>query len=174
MRNGRVRSRATIPTLQFRTPHSAFRILVLLAACTPVTTRPDFRPFPRALTAIVNARPDKVVTVLDSLVAAERLGVARSSRLDGYLETTWYDVARKTSFPGTGDVPDFANTVKVRCWADPYVPGQSQVTIEPVYRPRYDPSRTERDLEVVVPQDHEGYKIAERLLGGLKKRLGSP
>src|SRR2546422_5625987 len=38
--------------------------------------------------ALPTSRPDKVVTVLDSLVAAERLGVARSSRLDGYLETT--------------------------------------------------------------------------------------
>jgi hypothetical protein len=64
--------------------------------------------------------------------------------------------------------------VKFRCWADPYVPGQTRLTIEAVYRPQYDPSRTERDLEMPVPPDHSGHAILERLSAALKKRFGTP
>src|SRR2546427_13181629 len=78
VRNGRVSEWARDIPLRFRIPHSAFRILVLLAACTPITTRPDFRPDPRALTVVLDARPERVTTVLDSLVAAESLEVARA------------------------------------------------------------------------------------------------
>src|SRR5436305_1881219 len=91
-----VRSRPTdvgarVLNLSFRTPHSALRICLLLAACTPITTRPDFRPDPRALTVVLDARSERVTTVLDSLVAAESLEVARANVRDGYVETAWYD-----------------------------------------------------------------------------------
>src|SRR5206468_3184736 len=101
-----VRSRPTdvgarVLNLSFRTPHSALRTCLLLAACTPSTTRPDF-------------------------------------------------------------------------WADPWVPGQTRLTTEPVYRPRYDPSRAERDLEVMASKEHAGYKIAQRLVDKLKQKFGVP
>src|SRR3989449_10478429 len=166
-------SRAWTPTPLIRNPQSAIRICFLLAACTPATTRPPFQPYPAAPALVINARPARVIAVLDSLVVAEGLHVTVMSPRDGYLETAWYDTAAKTSHATWGDVPNLATTVKIRCWANPYVPGESTVTLEAVYRPRYDPSRTERDLEVVVPKEHEGYKIAERLLGKLKERLGA-
>src|SRR5205823_6657051 len=105
-----VRSRPTdvgarVLNLSFRTPHSALRICLLLAACTPITTRPAFRPDPRD---------------------------------------------------------------------DPWVPGQTRLTTEPVYRPRYDPSRAERDLEVMASKEDEGYKIAQRLVDKLKQKFGVP
>ena len=60
-----VRSRSTgvgaqVLTLPFRIPHSALRICLLLAACTPITIRPDFRPDPRALVVTLDARPERV------------------------------------------------------------------------------------------------------------------
>jgi len=54
------------------------------------------------------------------------------------------------------------------------VPGQTRLTVEAVYRPRYDPSRTERDLEVIVPKDHAGRALADSLMAALKKRFGTP
>src|SRR2546428_5534714 len=81
MRNRSGMSRDTIPTLTFRIPHSAFRILFLVAACTPITTRPDFRPDPRALTVVLDARPERVTTVLDSLVVT-RSGRASRTTVD--------------------------------------------------------------------------------------------
>ena len=155
-----------------RISHSAFALL--LAACNPATTRPDLRPFPQALTAVLLARPERVIPVLATLVAAESLRVKRASPRDGYLETDWYDVRTHRSF-GDGDhVPDLAGTVKLRGWADPYVPTETIFTIEAAYRPRYDPSRLERDLEAVVPEGHDGYKLAAKLLAQLKEKFGSP
>src|SRR5205814_8621115 len=91
-----VRSRPTdvgarVLTLPFRTPHSALRICLLLAACTPITTRPDFRPAPSALVVTLDARPERGTAALDSLVPAESLVVAHSNVRDGYVETAWYD-----------------------------------------------------------------------------------
>src|SRR5690349_11918190 len=171
-----VRSRPThvgarVFTWPFRTPHSALRICLLLAACTPITTRPDFRPDPRALVIILDARPERVTTVLDSLVPAESLEVAHANVRDGYVETEWYDTQAHRTRHHEREIANMAATVKLRFWADPWVPGQTRLTVEPVYRPRYDPSRPERDLEVIAPKEHEGYKIAERFVDKLKERI---
>ncbi len=135
-RNTRVGVAARGLTQLFRVPTSAFRLCLFVAACTPITTRPDFRPDPRALTVVLDARPERVTTVLDSLVAAESLEVARANVRDGYVETAWYDPQ--------------------------------------AHRTRYDPSRPERDLEVIASKEHEGYKIAQRLVDKLKQKFGVP
>ena len=174
MRNGRVSKLARDLSLLLRIPHSAFRILFLVAACTPITTRPDFRPDPRALTVVLDARPERVTAVLDSVAAAESLEVAHANVRDGYVETAWYDTQAHRTRHHEREITNLAATVKVRFWADPWVPGQTRLTTEPVYRPRYDPSRPERDLEVIASKEHEGYKIAQRLVDKLKQKFGVP
>ena len=173
-RNCRARSYAPTPTLPFRVPPSAFPVCLLLLACTPVTTRPNFMPDPQALEAIVLARPERVTAELPALVAAESLRVERSNARDGYLETAWYDTRTGRSHSGMSDVPHRRATVKIRFWADPYVPGQTRLVVEVVYRPRYDPSRTERDMEVMVPEDHAGWALARTLVEKLKQTFGTP
>jgi len=174
VRNGRVSELARDLSLLLRIPHSAFRICLLLAACTPITTRPDFRPDPRALVVTLDARPERVTAALDSLVAAESLEVARANVRDGYVESAWYDTQARRARHHEREIKNLAATVKIRFWADPWVPGQTRLTVEPVYRPRYDPSRPERDLEVIASPDHEGYKIAQRFVDKLKERFGVP
>jgi hypothetical protein len=159
---------------QFRIPYSALRICLLLAACTPITTRPDFRPDPRALVVTLNARPERITAALDSLVPAESLEVAHANVRDGYVETAWYDTQAHRTRHHERQIRNLAATVKIRFWADPWVPGQTRLTTESVYRPRYDPSRPERDLEVIASQEHEGYKIAQRLVDKLKQKFGVP
>src|SRR5437773_5445883 len=168
--------RGWTPTLQIRNPQSAIRncICLLLLACTPITTRPDFLPDPQAPRLVLDARPERVTPEIAALVVAESLEVERVNVRDGYVETAWYDTRSRRSFRGAGDVPDLAATVKIRCWADPYVPGQTQLTVETVSRLRYDPSRTERDLEGVVPKTHPGRAIADSLVAALTKRFGIP
>src|SRR5207244_47015 len=79
---------ARLLTLPFRTPHSTLHMLLLLiAACTPVTTRPDFKPDTRALVVMLNARPERVTVALDSLLPADSLEVARFNVRDGYVES---------------------------------------------------------------------------------------
>jgi hypothetical protein len=111
---------------------------------------------------------------IDSLVPAESLEVSRFNVQDGYVETAWYDTRTHRTRHRERDIADLTATMKIRFWADPWVPGQTRLTIEPVYRPRYDPSRTERDLEVIQSKDDDGYKIAQKLLDKLKERFGVP
>src|SRR2546426_9975168 len=138
--------RVRTPTFPTRNPQSAIRVVLFVAACTPVTTRPDFLPDPQGIQVILDARPARVSAEIATLVAAESLQVEQASDRDGYVETAWYDTRSHRSVRGAGDVPDLAATVKIRCWADPYVPGQTRLTLEAVYRPRYDPSPTARGL----------------------------
>ncbi|PYP50909.1 MAG: hypothetical protein DMD45_09425, partial [Gemmatimonadetes bacterium] len=102
------------------------------------------------------------------------LEVERLNVRDGYVETSWYDATRRRSYRHPRDIADPPATVKIRCWADPWVPGQTRLTVEPVYRPRVDPSRTERDLEVIAPPEHAGYKVAQELIEKAKQKLGTP
>src|SRR5438309_11034375 len=97
-RNRRVGVGARDVTLLLRVPTSAFRVCLLLAACTPVTTRPDFKPDPRALVVMLNARPERVAGALDSLPPADSLAVVRFNVRDGYVATRWFDPARPRSY----------------------------------------------------------------------------
>ena len=153
------------------TRNAAFA-LVFCAACSPVTTRPAFQPLPEALVATLNAPPARIAAAAAEWLAGEGLSVVQTSPRDGYVETAWYDTHTKATHTGSGDVPDLAATVKLRCWADPDVPGRTRLTVDPVYRPRYDPSRTERDVEAAVPASHDGHRIAQRLLDALKQKYG--
>jgi hypothetical protein len=130
-------------------------LVVLVSACTPVTTRPDFAPYPEALRAVIDAPPARVTTEARGWLAAESIAVRHVNARDAFLETA-----------------ELAGTVKLRVWADPDVPGKSRVTIEAVYRPREDPSREPRDLERPTPAGSDGKKLAERLLAALVQKFG--
>jgi hypothetical protein len=145
-----------------------------LATCSPATTRPGFRPLPQALIAVLLAPRERAIPAVDSIIQAAGVRVKQASVLDGYVETEWYDTDTHRSFNDRARIPDLKHAVKLRCWADPYVPGQSLFTIEVAYRPRVDPSRVERDLEAVPPDSSAGRKLAQQVLDDLKKRVGTP
>jgi len=148
-----------------------FPVLVLLA-CTPVTTRPGFMPYPQAQVNIIDAPATRLVPEMVGWLSSQGLQVQWSSPEDGYVETAWYNVRTHASVFGDAEPGDLLNTVKIRCWADPNVPGKSQLTVEAVYRPTLDPSRPERDLEVITPHGSEGDLIASQLADAMKKRFG--
>ncbi len=143
-----------------------------LAACDPRTTRPLYAPYPQAATVILDAPAARVIPEIAAWAAAESLRVAVSSPRDAYLETAWYDTRTRRSRRDDRDVGDLESTIKLRCWADPWVPGTTQLTVEMVYRPAYDPSLAPRDREVVVPPEHEGDKLVRRLIEVMGKRFG--
>jgi hypothetical protein len=157
--------------------HSAFRILhsafVLLAACSPVTTRPPFLPYPQALVTVLDAPPNRVVPEALGWLTSQGLQAQWSSPQDGYVESAWFNLRTHTSVFGDADPGDLLSTVKIRCWADPNIPGKTQLTVEAVYRPVLDPSRPDRDLEEIVPQGSEGYRIAQQLIDALKQKFGT-
>ncbi len=133
----------------------AWAFFLVLGACTPATTRPSFAPLPEALHAVINAPPARLTTVADSLLRADTVPVHFVSALDAFLETG-----------------EFAGTYRLRLWADPDVAGKARVTIEALYRPFEDPSRTRRDLERAAPPGSPGQLRAEQLLAALKDKLG--
>jgi hypothetical protein len=128
---------------------------LLVVACTPATTRPSFSPVPEALHAVINAAPADVTRKAEELLKADTIAVHFVSLRDAFLETA-----------------EFAGTHRLRLWADPDVPGKARVTIEAVYRPVEDPSRTQRDLERAAPPGSPGQLRAEQLLAALKDKLG--
>jgi len=139
--------------MRFRTPYFAFVILV--TACNPASTRPQFTPLPESLHAVINATPAVVTREAQALLSADSIHVRRMNERDAWLETN-----------------EFAGTHRLRLWADPDVPGKSRVTIEAVYRPIEDPSRTARDLERAAEPGSAGLQRAARLLEALKDKLG--
>ena len=110
---------------------------------------------PEALHAVINAPPARVTQFADSLLHADTIRVRFVSLRDAFLETG-----------------EFAGTHRVRLWADPDVPRKARVTIEAVYRPFEDPSRTTRDLERASPPGSPGQLRAQWLLAALKDKLG--
>jgi len=133
----------------------AWAFALLLSACTPASTRPAFAPMPEAQHLVINATPARVTQFADSLLRADTIGVHLMSVRDAFLETD-----------------AFAGTYRLRLWADPDVPGKTRVTIEAVYRPAEDPSRTARDRERASPPGSPGQLRAEQLLASLKDKLG--
>lgn len=148
-------------------------LAALALACAPGTTRPAFRPFPQALTTELRATPDRVTAEISGWLAAEGLRVEWASPRDGYLETAWFETRTRQPVE-RGSAPGNPGTVKIRCWADPGRPGMTQLTVEPVYRLIDDPSRPERDLELVVPLGQDGHRLAERLIAALRDKFGGP
>jgi len=130
--------------------------MLLLTACNPASTRPSFSPLPEALHAVINATPAIVTREARTFLTADSLQVHRMSERDAWLETS-----------------EFAGSHRLRLWADPDVPGKSRVTIEAVYRPIEDPSRTPRDLERAAEPASPGLQRAARLLEALKAKLGA-
>jgi hypothetical protein len=122
---------------------------------------------------VLLAPRERVIPALAGFVMADSLRVRRMNTEDGYLETEWYDTRTHRSYM-SNRVPDLGSAVKLRCWADPYVASETMLTIEAAYRPRYDPSQLERHLELVVPPERDGGKLAAQLLARLKERFGSP
>jgi hypothetical protein len=108
-----------------------------------------------ALHAVINAPPQRVTQFTDSLLRADTIAVRLASARDAFLETR-----------------EFAGTYRLRLWADPDVPGKSRVTIEAVYTPIIEPSRTARDLERASPPGSPGRLRADSLLATLKDKLG--
>src|SRR5439155_19383994 len=108
-----------------------------------------------AMLAVIKASPAEVTQTGQALVAGDSIAVHFVSLRDAFLETQ-----------------EFVGTHRVRLWADPDVPGKTRVTIEAVYRPMADPSRTPRDLERAAPPGSPGQLRAEQLLAALKDKLG--
>ena len=130
--------------------------LVAIVACFPTTTRPSFLPEPSAVTTELELGVPQATRALALALHADSIPVRRTEPDDGWLESDWFDA--RTLLP-TAARRLGPNVVKVRAWVVPARPlhsnpDHSTITIETIYRPLADPSRTDRELEQQVPTTH--------------------
>lgn len=141
------------------------------AACQPTTTRPPFPPLPEALGQELRLPVREATRRLAEALRADTIPIRRIELRDGYLESPWFDA--RSGRP-TRRRPVGTGIVRVRAWADPARPGNSQLTVETLYRPLLDPSLPDRELERAVERDHRVARKVEAVLGRLVKRYGAP
>lgn len=145
---------------------------VVLAACAAGGLRPSFAPLENAATLEVSATPAQVISTAQAeLLKEQGLQVQWISEAEGYLETQWYNVQTRSS--GNISTGALDQSVRFRIWADPASEGTSKVTAEAVWMRGWDPSRTEREQESMVPDAHPGGQILTRVLNTLRQEFGA-
>lgn len=144
-------------------PRAALLCALLATACHATTTRPFYAPVTGAAQARIELGVKATTAEIAEVLRSDSLPVSRVEVRDGFVETDWFDAATKQK---STTRPLGPNVVQVRAWIDPYRSSFSKVTLETVYRPVADPSRTNRDLEQQVPLDHP---IAKRMTQILKE-----
>ncbi len=145
--------------------------VVMVAGCTPFTTRPSITPLPEAAATEIRLPVQEATRQLAAALQADSIPVNRVRVRDGYIESGWFDAA--TGRP-TRRRPLGAETVRVRAWADPARPGNTLLIVETLFRPVADPSLPERELEKQVPRDHPVAVKVDSALSALLKRYGGP
>jgi hypothetical protein len=136
----------------------------VLLACQASTNRPPYDALPSAALAEVELDLPSATRALAEGLRADSLPVARVEERDGYLDSGWFDAGSLTP---TGRMPVGTDVVRIRAWATPTKFGFVELQIETVYRPFVDPSRPERDLEIIVPPDH----AVQRRVNGVIRRM---
>lgn len=142
--------------------------LLLFIACTAITVRPTYRPFPLATFDTVTAKPPDIVTGAAEEVVRLGFAVRALTPAEGYLETRWFDLRTRRS---RSEVRAPDHTVRIRVWVDLVTPAQSQVVIETVRRRSLDPSLPVREGEVVVAAGTPGDSLTTALRALIKRRF---
>jgi hypothetical protein len=138
--------------------------LCTLLACQASTNRPPYDALPSAVLAEVELDLPAATRTLAEGLRADSLPVWNVEERDGFLDSGWFDAGSLTP---TSRMPVGTDVVRIRAWATPTKFGFVELQIETVYRPFVDPSRPERDLEIVVPADH----VVQRRVNGVIRRL---
>ncbi len=143
-------------------------LMIVLAAfgCSPATTRPYFPPVTGAAQAELELEVKSATGALADVLRSDSLPVSKVEVRDGYLETDWFDAGTKRPTSARRLGP---NVVQVRAWVDPTRSGHSRLTVETIYRPLADASRSPRDLDRQVPTDHPVGKRMEEIVTELAK-----
>ncbi len=137
-----------------------------LAACVRLGgLRPLYGPIQGSISADLEAPPEIVIGAAARELQTAGLSIALADPAEGYLESSWYDVARKTTV--SGRARDLDQVVKLRFFADPTA-GRTRLAAECVRRIAVDPSEPERDLERMAPDSSPGRVLLDSIVSRLK------
>ena len=117
----------------------------------------------------LGAGPGALIDALASQLEGHGLRVRAVSRAEGFLETAWYDPARKRS---VGQEHRHAGRVfRMRAYADSVPPTRAELVVETVFRRTADPSARGREEEIIAPPGHPGDSLTQLVLDSLRKRF---
>jgi hypothetical protein len=139
-------------------------VTLFLLSCQASTNRPPYDALPSAALAEVELDIPSATRILAEALRADSLPVSKIEERDGFLDSGWFDAGSLTP---TSRMPVGTDVVRIRAWATPTKFRFVELQIETVYRPLVDPSRPERDLEIIVPPDH----AVQRRVNGVIRRL---
>ena len=165
--------RTRMPTRRTRIRLGLLLPAAFLAACNPASSRPAFLPYPEDASLLLSGTVAGITSGVGTWFESQNIHTEWISAEDGYVETTWYNTDTRRSVSGTGDISTLQTTFKIRVWVDPDAPGKSKLTAEAVYRPAFDPSRGERDLERNAPPGSGGAVLVQQLMDEMQKKFGS-
>ena len=143
-------------------------LFVLALACNPNSTRPpQLEPVTGSVRVELALPRDLATQELADQLVVDTIPVTVVQLQDGYLETPWFDAATGTL---TDDRRLGPEVVRLRAWIDTGAPRHSYLTVELVYRPLADPSRSQRQLDQQVANDHPAAERLGRALEALTAR----
>lgn len=145
---------------------------VAIAACNPASSRPAFMPYPEDVSVLLTGPVPAIASAVGGWFESQGIHTEWINAEDGYVESTWYNTDTRQSSSGTGDLNTVMATFKIRVWVDPDAPGKSRMTVEAVYRPTLDPSRSERDLERSAPPGSGGAVLVQQLIDEMQNKFG--
>lgn len=140
---------------------------VLLAAvlsCRATTARPYYLPLPAAAVGEIEFDVPAATRALAEALAQDSIALRVIKERDGFIDSGWLDA---NSLEHTTARPLGSNVVRVRAWVNPGKQFWSELVVEASYRPIADPSRPERELDLMLPEDHP----LQRRIGGVLRKL---
>ena len=143
--------------------------IALIAACAG-GVRPGYAPLPEAVGDTVSAQMAAVVEALTAAVAAEGLRVQWQSAAEGYVESQWFDLVSRES--GSFDRTRPEQFIRLRFFVDPVGTTAHAMRGEAVTLRTVDPSRPERDAEMMLPRGHPGRELLARIMRQVAQSLG--
>jgi hypothetical protein len=128
--------------------------------------RPRHAPLPDAVVIESSEPVTAILAGLRDSLTARGFAVRVDAPREGYLETGWYDVpaGRATREP----FRHLADVVRVRLYVD-RIGTRTRVIAEVVRRMAWDPSRPERELEVMVADSAPGRVLLDDVLRGVPR-----
>lgn len=139
------------------------------AACGAGGVRPRFEPFPDALSDTAAASPDSAILAAAAALEDEGIELRHVRPHEGYLETRWLNVTEG----GRGSPESVAtdDMVRIRFWADAVSERRTLVVGEAVMPRVVDPSLPPRERETLLPDDHSGFVLLQRVFHAVMAEL---
>ena len=139
---------------------------MLLVGCRATTTRPDYLPLPTASIAEVELEIPQATRALAEALAKDSIALMVVREADGFIDSGWL---ASSTLERTSARPLGPGVVRVRAWVNPSKQFWSELQVEATYRAMADPSRPERELDVLLPPDHP---LQRKVVGVVRRLVG--